>query len=45
VRPAPNGAGAFNAIVGSVASVFTRPSFAIFADLVAGWVGGVDWSV
>jgi hypothetical protein len=28
----------WSAIIASVAPVFTRPSFAIFADLVAGWV-------
>jgi hypothetical protein len=38
VRPAPNGAATWSAIIASVASAFTRPSFAIFADLAAGWV-------
>lgn len=38
MRSAPHGAATWNATIGSVASVFTRPSFAIFADLVAGWV-------
>ena len=38
MRPAPNGAATWSAIIVSVASAFTRPSFAIFADLAAGWV-------
>ena len=38
MRPAPNGAATWSAIIASVASAFTRPSFAIFADLAAGWV-------
>jgi len=36
---APKGAGqAWSAITGLVACAFTRPSFGIFCDLVAGWV-------
>ena len=38
MRSAPHGAATWNATIGSVASAFTRPSFAIFTDLVAGWV-------
>ncbi len=38
MRAAPHGAATWSAIVGSVAHAFTRPSFAIFADLMAGWV-------
>lgn len=38
VRAAPQGAATWSAIIGSVASAFTRPSFGIFVDLVAGWV-------
>ena len=37
MRPAPNGAGSWSTIVTSVAHAFTRPSFAIFTDLFAGW--------
>ena len=38
MKPAPHGAATWNAIIGSVASAFTRPSFGIFTDLAAGWV-------
>ena len=38
MRSAPQGAASWSAIIGSVALAFTRPSFAIFTDLVAGWV-------
>jgi hypothetical protein len=38
VRPAPNGADTWSAIIGSVTSSFIRPSFGIFADLAARWV-------
>ena len=38
MRPAPNGAGNWSAIILSVAHLFTRPSLEIFTDLVAGWV-------
>ena len=38
MRSAPHGAATWNATIGSVAFAFTRPSFAIFVDLVAGWV-------
>lgn len=38
MRSAPQGAATWDAIIASVAPVFTRPSFAILADLVAGWV-------
>jgi len=38
VTPAPGGAATWSAIIATVASAFTRPSFAIFADLLAGWV-------
>ena len=35
---AHGGAATWGAIIGSVASAFTRPLFAIFVDLAAGWV-------
>ena len=38
MRPAPGGAAAWSATIWSVAFAFTRPSFAIFADVMAGWV-------
>jgi len=38
MRSAPNGAATWSAIIAAVAHAFTRPSFAIFADLMAGWV-------
>ena len=39
MRSAPAGAGqAWTAIIASVAGAFTRPSFRVFADLMAGWV-------
>ena len=38
MRPAPDGAGSWSTIVTPVAHAFTRPSFAIFTDLIAGWV-------
>lgn len=38
MRPAPDGAATWSAIIGSVAFAFTRPSFDIFCDLAAGWV-------
>ena len=38
MKAAPRGAATWSAIIGSVASAFTRPSFGIFADLMAGWV-------
>jgi hypothetical protein len=39
MRPAPQGAGqAWSAIIGLVASAFTRPGFGIFCDLIDGWV-------
>jgi hypothetical protein len=39
VNPAPAGAaGAWTAIAAAVAAAFTRPGYAVFADLVDGWV-------
>ncbi len=38
MRLAPKGVATWNAITGSVAHAFTRPSFAISGDLAAGWV-------
>jgi len=38
MRAAPHGPASWEAIIGSVAPAFTRPSFAIFGDLMAGWV-------